>query len=127
MEPETTRLRLDKWLWAARFFKTRSLATEAVNGGKVQVNDVRAKPSRTVHVGDVLNIRRGAYEFLITVKGLSEQRGPASQAALLYEETPESRRRRETLALQRKWHNAPERRPNKKERRDLIRFLNPER
>lgn len=108
-------------------FKTRSLATDAVNGGKVHVNNDRPKPSRTVHLGDLLTIRRGPYESVIKVIGLSQQRGPASQAALLYEETEESRQRRETLVQQNKLQSAaPPRRPNKKERRDIIRFLHSE-
>ncbi|NJN48027.1 MAG: RNA-binding protein [Candidatus Competibacteraceae bacterium] len=117
-------VRLDKWLWAARFFKTRSLAAEAVQGGKVHVNEGRTKPARLVRMGDVLNIRRGPYEYIVTVQGLSNQRGPASQAVLLYEETEQSRQQREVQAQQQKLQIQPARRPNKKERRHLIRFLN---
>ncbi|MEE4377251.1 MAG: S4 domain-containing protein [Candidatus Competibacteraceae bacterium] len=117
-------VRLDKWLWAARFFKTRSLAAEAVQGGKVHVNEGRAKPARLVRMGDVLNIRRGPYEYIVAVQGLSNQRGPASQAVLLYEETEQSRQQREAQAQQQKLQIQPTRRPNKKERRHLIRFLN---
>lgn len=120
------KVRLDKWLWAARFFKTRTLAAEAVSGGKVHVNHARAKPARGLRSGDVLSIRRGPYEFVVEVRGLSEQRGPAHQAALLYEETAESRQRREALIEQRKLQALvaplPERRPNKRERRRIIRF-----
>ena len=122
------KVRLDKWLWAARFFKTRSLAVEAVNGGKVRVNDVRAKPARIVRVGEILSIRRGAYEYVVVIKGLSQKRGPASQAALLYEETLESWQRRQAVAAESKLQSLgaphPARRPNKKNRRQLIRFTN---
>ena len=79
--------RIDKWLWAARFFKTRSLAAEAVAGGKVALNGARPKPSRIIRRGDHLCIRRGAYEWSIIVKGTSNYRDPASDAAALYEET----------------------------------------
>src|SRR6266568_8009783 len=88
-------IRIDKWLWAARFFKTRSLAADAVTGGKIDVNGARAKPSRIMRLGDKLNIRRGPYEWTVVVKGLAKLRGPAPEAQLLYEETEESVRRRE--------------------------------
>jgi ribosome-associated heat shock protein Hsp15 len=84
------RVRVDKWLWAARFFKTRGAATEAVLGGHVQVNGARVKPARDLAVGDRLEIRRGQLRFTVTVTGLAERRGPASVAAGLYEEDPES-------------------------------------
>lgn len=122
---EDLKVRLDKWLWAARFFKTRSLAAEAVSGGRVHVNQARAKPARVVRVDDTLTIRRGPYEYRVKVRSLSHQRGPASQAALLYEETAESRQRRETLAEQHRLQAVaphPGRRPNKKDRRHIIRF-----
>jgi len=93
-------VRLDKWLWAARFFKTRGLAADAVTGGKVEVNGQKPKPAKTVHPGDVVRIRLGPYEHLVTVKALSERRGPAAAAAKLYEEDPASRARRERLAEQ---------------------------
>src|SRR2546423_14552419 len=83
-------VRLDKWLWAARFFKTRSLATEAVSGGKVELNGLRPKPSKDVKVGDQLRVRLGPFVHAITVVALSERRGPASAAALLFEESAES-------------------------------------
>jgi ribosome-associated heat shock protein Hsp15 len=125
---DNDKVRLDKWLWAARFFKTRSLAAEAVNGGKVHVNEARVKPARSVHRGDTLRIRRGPYEYVVVVRELSSQRGPASQAALLYEETLQSLQKRETLAAQRKLQTLqaphPDRRPTKKERRHIIRFIN---
>lgn len=125
----TDRIRLDKWLWAARFFKTRSLATAAVNGGKVQVNGLRTKPAHAVHPGETLSIRRGPYEYVVVVKALSEQRGPASQAVLLYEETTESRERREILASQLRLQASgapPSGRPTKKDRRHIIRFIRQE-
>jgi ribosome-associated heat shock protein Hsp15 len=90
----TEPLRLDKWLWAARFFKTRSLAAEAVAGGKVQLNSLRAKPSRTVRIGDEITVRRGPYESTVVVRDLGKQRGPASQAQQLYKETEESKQAR---------------------------------
>lgn len=86
-------IRLDKWFWAARFFKTRSLAVEAITGRKVNVNGDRAKPSRIVRLGDRLNIRRGLYEWAIVVKDLSRLRCPAPQAQRLYEETEDRRRK----------------------------------
>jgi ribosome-associated heat shock protein Hsp15 len=125
-QDKADKVRLDKWLWAARFFKTRSLAAEAISGGKVHVNEARAKPAHTVRAGETLSIRRGPYEYIVVVKGLSHQRGPATQAILLYEETTESRQKREALAAQSKLHalNAPHpvRRPTKKDRRRIIRF-----
>ncbi|HET7396139.1 MAG TPA: S4 domain-containing protein [Gammaproteobacteria bacterium] len=95
-------IRLDKWLWAARFFKTRSLATVAVNGGKVHVNDVRAKPAHELRIDDRLEITRGTERYEITVLALSETRGPASVAQTLYEETDASRERRAHEAALRK-------------------------
>ncbi|MGD2215098.1 MAG: S4 domain-containing protein [Gemmatimonadales bacterium] len=119
-------VRLDKWLWAARFFKTRSLAAKAISGGKVQVNGRRAKRASNLHVGDRVRIRRGPYEYQLVVQKLSERRGPASEAATLYEETLESIQTRESLKAQRK--AAPQYsfreggRPTKKERRQLDRL-----
>ncbi len=116
------RVRLDKWLWAARFFKTRRLATEAIAGGHVHLDGQRVKPSRPVRVGDRLEIRKGEVRFEIDVLALSERRGPASEAAKLYRETPESLARRERerearrLAAQ---APAPARRPDKRARRRL--------
>ena len=117
------RVRVDKWLWAARFYKTRSLAAEAVDGGKVQLNGERIKRAKAVQVGDELRIRQGPYEQHIIVRAVSERRGSAPDAALLYEERPESRIAREAMAVQLKNLHAaflPERgRPTKKERRDI--------
>jgi ribosome-associated heat shock protein Hsp15 len=120
------RVRLDKWLWAARFYKTRGLASEAVDGGKVQVNGDRAKRARPVQPGDEVRIRQGPYEHHVVVRALSARRGPASAAAELYEETPASRAAREAMALQLKSLHAafvPDKgRPTKKDRRELGRL-----
>jgi ribosome-associated heat shock protein Hsp15 len=125
-QEKKTESRLDKWLWAARFFKTRSLAAEAVTGGKVNINGDRAKPSRVVRLGDKVAIRRGSYEWRIIVKGVSNRRGPASQAQQLYEETVESVRQREAMMAQLKLErplkfDSPGR-PSKKDRRALERW-----
>ncbi len=118
--------RLDKWLWAARFFKTRKLATEAISGGKVHLNGQRSKPGKEVKIGNRLSISKGAYRWELTVTGLSKQRRPSSEALLLYEESPESHARRQALIEQRKteqeFSNQPETRPNKKQRRLIHRF-----
>jgi len=95
-------VRIDKWLWAARLFKTRSLATEAVLGGRVHVNDQRVKPAKDVHVGDVVEVTIGPLRRTVHVIGVAERRGSAKVAATLYEETPESREERERLALERR-------------------------
>ena len=117
------RIRLDKWLWSARFFKTRSLAADAVETGKVEVNGERAKRAKQLQVGDSLRIRLGPYHHLVTVRALSERRGPASVAATLYEESVEGRRSREAMQVQVKAaQSVPgyERgRPTKKDRRDI--------
>lgn len=124
---KSDKVRVDKWLWAARFFKTRSLATDAINGGKVHVNQQRCKPSRAVQIGDTLTVRTGFVERTIIVQVLSTQRGPATVAATLYEETADSIERREQAAVERK-HNAalqgnlPSNRPNKRDRRLIHRF-----
>lgn len=126
MNESSEKVRLDKWLWAARFFKTRSLATEAISGGKVHVNEARVKPARAVQIGDTLEIRRGPYEYKVVVRDLSDRRGPAREAVLLYEETADSIAKREDLAEQRRLRAQaapqPERRPNKRDRRHIIRF-----
>ena len=117
-------VRLDQWLWAARFFKTRSLAAAAAQGGKVHVRGDRAKPARAIRVGDRLQIRRGPYEWVVTVKGLSTRRGPAGEAVLLYEETADSVRNRDAARAQAQASPFRERggRPTKKDRRDRARF-----
>lgn len=120
------RVRLDRWLWAARFFKTRALAAAAVAGGKVQVNGTRAKPAKQLQVGDAVRVRVGPYEWLVTVRALAERRGPPATALALYDESPEGRSARERLALQHKTAPAPtyqgKGRPTKKERRDIERL-----
>src|SRR4030095_6932867 len=89
------RVRLDKWLWAARFYKTRALAAEAIDGGKIDVNGARAKRAKMVHVGDEVTIRQTPFEHVVNVRGVSERRGPASVAQTLYEETADSRTKRQ--------------------------------
>lgn len=122
-------IRIDKWLWAARFYKTRSLAGAAVDGGKVHVNGERARPSRRVRVGDVLRINREGIEYTVHVEGVSERRGPAPEAQRLYRETDDSRARREEAASERRLRGgdapAPVRRPDKRDRRLLIRMRRP--
>lgn len=118
--------RIDKWLWAARFFKTRSLATEAVAGGKVEVNGDAAKPSKSVKPGDRIKLRLGPVEYRLTVTAIGERRGSASVAQGLYEEAPESVAERAKVAAQRRFASAPayeeKGRPSKKDRRDLDRW-----
>lgn len=120
--------RLDKWLWAARFYKTRQLAAEAINGGHVHLNGQRIKPSRVVQLNDELSIHKTPFTFEITVAALSVRRGPAKEAQLLYSESDESVQKREALAEQRKLNAAQfphsERRPDKRNRRRIIRFKN---
>lgn len=119
-------IRLDVWLWAARFFKTRSLAKQAVETGKVEVGGQRAKPSRSVRIGDALQVSRGEETFQLQVLGLSDVRGPAPVAQALYAETEASRQARETARAQRlvmrDGFRPPEQRPDKRARR-LIRAL----
>lgn len=118
-------VRLDKWLWAARFFKTRSLAVEAIDGGRVSVNGDRAKPAKAVKLGDAIAVRRPPVEFHVVVTGLSDQRGSATIAATLYAETAESRARREAIVAEMKSLPQPrfKGRPTKKTRRDYERWL----
>ncbi len=123
---ESETVRIDKWLWAARFFKSRSLAAEAVTGGKVEVNGERVKSSRAVKAGDLVRVRLGPYEQRLTVRAARDRRGPATQAALLYEESADSMAARESLRWQLR-NAAPvivpgDGRPTKKDRRDLRRL-----
>jgi ribosome-associated heat shock protein Hsp15 len=123
--PDSGRVRLDKWLWAARFFKTRTLAADAIAGGKVDVNGDRAKRARPLQAGDTLRIRRPPFETHLVVRALSERRGRAAEAGQLYEETEASRTAREALATQ--LRALPDTRfetgrPTKKDRRTLDRF-----
>jgi ribosome-associated heat shock protein Hsp15 len=121
MAPDS--IRLDKWLWAARFFKTRALAAAAIAGGKVHVNGARAKAAKQLRVGDALRVRVGPYEWLLTVRALTERRGSAKDALLLYDESPEGRAARERLAEAHRLAPAPKYqgkgRPTKKDRRKL--------
>lgn len=119
-------VRLDKWLWASRFFKTRSMAVTAINGGKVHLNGSRVKPSRNVQVGDQLDITRDTSRFHIAVVGLNDKRRPAKEAQLLYEESEESIKAREDESELRRMNNASvrqtDKKPNKKERRQIDKF-----
>lgn len=119
-------MRVDKWLWVSRFYKTRALATTAINGGKVHLNGSRIKPSRQVCPGDRLTIQKGPYSFSITVQGLTRQRRPAEEARTLYAEDEESALQRHALYKQRKLegHSARqrERRPDKRARRQIRQF-----
>jgi len=122
MEP----VRLDKWLYAARLFKTRSLATAAVNGGRVHVGGARVKPARGVRLGDAISVTRGSESLELIVRAISDKRGRAADAQALYEETPQSIAARATRAALRKGraqdNPAPEKRPDKRARRNIIRF-----
>ncbi len=119
-------VRLDKWLWAARFFKTRSLATRACELGRIQCNKQPAKPARDVHVGDLLQIRTEGPDFEVEVLSLSDFRGPARVAQALYKETEQSQESRLKVAAERKammnFNPAPTARPSKRDRRRIIRF-----
>ncbi|MBW8185104.1 ribosome-associated heat shock protein Hsp15 [Shewanella nanhaiensis] len=123
---EITSVRLDKWLWAARFYKTRAIAKEMINGGKVHYNGQRAKSSKLAEVDAVIRLRQGYDEKEIVIKKLSEQRQNAAIAQTLYQETPESVAKRETYAEARRLNvlnnPAPDHKPDKKQRRQLIRF-----
>ena len=123
--PNQQKLRIDKWLWAARYFKTRALAADAIECGKVQVNAMRVKPAKLIGAGDMLSIRLGPYQHVVEVLGLSNKRGPASEAQKLYQETEESRQKRETLAQELKAQPEPaqhEGRPTKRDRREIEKF-----
>lgn len=122
---DSERFRIDKWLWAARFFKTRSLATAAVECGKVLINEARVKPAKAVAPGDMLDIRIGQQQFVVEVLALSNKRGPATEAQKLYRETDESRQRRLAIAALLKEQPPPFRckgRPTKRDRRVIEQF-----
>ena len=117
------KVRIDKWLWAARFFKTRNSAANAVHGGKVHVNGQRVKPSRSIQIGDKLEITRGQYQAVVEIEALSENRGPAKEARKLYKESLESIEKRELKIQQQKLLNAivpqTKRKPDKWQRRQI--------
>lgn len=124
---EKNKIRLDKWLWAARFYKTRALATEAIRGGKVHLNGQRFKPSHNAEIGHAIRIKKESIEQTVIIRELSGKRGPASTAQTLYEETRESIELREKCTQERKamFEGMPQytvRRPSKKDRRKIIRF-----
>ena len=122
-------VRIDKWLWAARFFRTRSLAAQAVDTGKVEIDGIRPKPSRGVRVGDTVSIRKGPYEYVVEVLGISNKRGPAKVAADLYQETEASVAKRAEVAESLKVERATavsfegRGRPTKKDRRELMKLV----
>lgn len=125
--PSSDPIRLDKWLWAARFYKTRSIARNMVDGGKVHYNGQRSKPSKIVEIGAIITLRQGNEEKTVTIEQISGQRRGAPEAQLLYSETEDSIKKREQYATQRKLNAlnpSPERRPDKKQRRDIIKFKN---
>ena len=122
---ENGRIRIDKWLWAARFFKTRGVAKQAIEGGKVQVDGQRTKPSKEIEIGAIIRVKQGFDEKTILVKALSDQRRPFSEAKLLFEETDQSIEKRLILSEQRKaeptiWTSSSK--PNKKQRRLIHEF-----
>jgi len=125
-EPNRKSVRIDKWLWAARFFKTRALAAKACDIGRIRSNEIEAKPAREVHVGDMLRIKNEGGEFHLEVLGVTDIRGPAAVAQALYRETDESKERRQREAAERKamqqYAPLPERRPTKRDRRRIIQF-----
>jgi len=127
MSEQESPVRIDKWLWAARFFKTRSLASKAVAGGKVYLNGQRVKAAKTVNINDSINIRKGQLEFEIRVLGLSGKRGPATVARKLYEESEDSITKREQERQERSLFYAgqtmPAKRPGKKDRRKIREFI----
>jgi ribosome-associated heat shock protein Hsp15 len=127
IENAPQKVRLDKWLWAARFFKTRQFACEAINGGKVHLNGQRTKPGKEIKIGSHLRIHKGSLEWDITVKVLATQRRPASEARHFYDETPESIEQRQKMAATQRLERSmlprtDHRKPNKKQRRMIHRF-----
>jgi ribosome-associated heat shock protein Hsp15 len=126
MDADGEKVRIDKWLWAARFFKTRSLATEAVDGGKVEVNGARAKPAKLVGAGDEVSVRVGTQLYVVRVKDTAERRGSAERAQELYDETPESAAARAKASEQQRLaaqsFDFEEGRPSKRDRRELRKF-----
>ena len=126
MDESSDRLRFDKWLWAARFYKTRSLAAQAIEAGHARLNDARAKTSKEIRAGDTVTVRSAELEWTVTVLALSAKRGPATQAALLYNESAESRSKRELMLAVRRAEPKPDPsargRPTKRDRRLIRRF-----
>ncbi len=126
--PELDAIRLDKWLWTARFFKTRKLAAEAISGGKVHVNDQRAKPGKEVKIGAMLSISKDNYRWEVTIVAINGQRRSAKEAVLLYEESAESLAKREQQIIQNREQrelfdfSGRDHKPNKKERRLIHQF-----
>ena len=122
-------MRLDKWLWAARFFRTRGLAQHAIESGRVKLNQLRVKPSHVLKISDLVSVRVGELDWHVHVKGLSDKRGPAPQARLLYEETEASRAERERRVALRRWSAEPaadiKGRPTKRDRRRLEELTSP--
>lgn len=127
MSESTEKIRIDKWLWAARFFKTRSQASQAVQGGKVHVNGQRIKPSRTVGAGDELRINKVEQVFEVTIKGVNQYRRPAAEARELYEESEQSLKNREEQSQMRRLirapGTAPAKKPDKRDRRKIREFI----
>lgn len=128
MKQPLTSVRLDKWLWASRFFKTRKNAVEAISGGKVHLNGTRTKPSRNIQIGDELDITRENYRYHVEVLALNDKRRPAKEAQLLYQESEESISAREDEQALRKMNSGgvqqPDKKPNKKERRQMDKWRN---
>ena len=126
IQVQSHRVRLDKWLWAARFYKTRGLSADAIDAGKIEVNGERAKRARLIQAGDKVRIRIGPYEHAVTVRGVSEKRGSAPIAQALYEEDAESKKAREVMAAHVRAMNAntgyEAGRPTKKDRREIQRL-----
>ncbi len=128
MSTNSETVRLDKWLWAARFYKTRSIARNMVDGGKVHYNGQRSKPSKVVELGATITLRQGHEEKIVVIEKISQQRRGAPEAQQLYRETEQSIANREENAQKRKlnalYSPSPEKRPDKKQRRNLIKFKN---